>query len=52
MSEAEVKSYIEEIEKMTNPNEVIDFLHKLIQENPNDSSLGNIVRKIVFKLRA
>lgn len=51
MREAEVKNYIEEIKKMTNPTEVIDFLHKLMQENPNDAVLGNLVRKIVFKLK-
>jgi len=51
MSEVEIKTYIEEIEKMQNPEEVINLLHKLMNENPNDSALGNIVRRIVFKLK-
>jgi hypothetical protein len=43
--------YIDKINNMKDPQEVIDFLAFIVKENPNDSILGNIIRSIIHKIK-
>ena len=43
--------YIDKINNMKDPQEVIDFLDFIVKENPNDSILGNIIRSIIHKIK-
>jgi hypothetical protein len=51
MAKEEIQVYIDKINNMKDPQEVIDFLAFIVKENPNDSILGNIIRSIIHTIK-
>ena len=50
MSAQEIQIYVDRINSMKEPEEVLQFLIELAQENPNGSALGQTIRTIIYQI--
>jgi len=50
MSTQEIQNYVDKINSMKDPKEILDFLKEIAKENPNDGLLGQTIRTIIYQM--